>query len=174
MKKIIVFTLIILLIILFIFKVTTNPSDEELTFIDSKQEITGHVVYEETEEIPEEMSDDTETFEPEITILEDVEIELPEEAPVEVVSDVNCIDNKIELLLANPTNKTLTLVEDIVIHLNGMIVVDPECRISTLMPGKKVFCSDISGHLAIRKEKKNTLQISMGSEKFDFVVDCEN
>ena len=167
MKKntILIISLIIVLLVFFVAK--TRTSDEDISFIEEK--LTGHVVYD-----PEE----AEIEEPEKPILEEMPPPLPslpeEQTASDLVYAAKCVDDKIELFLINPTNDTLTIVEDIKIHLNGMIVVDPECSKSTLIPGKKVFCSDISGHLPIREKKENLLQLSIDLEKYEFVIDCEN
>ena len=164
-KGTIFFISIIILILIFIFKVITEPSNEEPIITESEPQITGRAIYEET---PIETQDQTilDSQEPQEQI-----IPIPQ---IEIVSRVRCIDDKIELLFTNPTNKTLTFVEDIIIHLNGMIVVDPECYRYTINPGKRVFCNDISGHLPIRKGRQNLLQLSTDLEKFEFVIDCEN
>lgn len=168
-KSTIFFISITILLIIFICKVTVKPSNEEpVIFVESEEpKITGHATYEDNAEITESPEPTMPPSLPEQLISEQT-------AAPQVISNANCIDDRIELLLTNPTNKTLELVKDIIIHLNGMIVVDPKCYIYTIMPRKEVYCSDISGHLAIRKGKKNTLQLSIESEKFNFIIDCEN
>jgi hypothetical protein len=141
----------------------------EKPFIKSETP-TGHVVYE-PEAIPvEDAAETAETTENTIEKQEG-EYSIP---VVDAVSSVKCIDNKIELLLTNPTDKALTLARDIRVHVNGMIVVDPECDRNTLMPDRSVYCSDISGHLAIKNGKENRVTIDMGSDRSDIVVDCNN
>jgi hypothetical protein len=135
--------------------------------------ITGHAVYE-PEAIPaEDAAETTEITETTEHVIEKQEGEYSIPV-VDSVSAVRCVDNKIELLLTNPTDKTLTLARDIIVHVNGMIVVDPECDRDTLMPGRSVYCSDISGHLAIRQGKKNRVKIDMDPDRSDIVVDCNN
>ena len=170
MKKNLIFFISITIILLIFF--LTRPADEESMIItEPEPAITGHAVYEEIQ-IEEPQIEEIPIEDPKIEDSQEEQIiQIPK---IEAVSKLRCVDDKIELFLANPTNDTLKLVQDIVIHLNGMIVVDPECSRYTIIPGKKVFCSDISGHLPIRKGKKNNLQISMGSEKFDSIVDCGN
>jgi len=161
-RAVILVSVIVLLGIFFIFK--TRMSNEELTFIDSG--MTGHAVYEK-----EPIIDNNELLQN--PVIEELSYSPEkEEYKIEIISEVKCIDNTIQLLFTNPADKTLTFVEDIVIHLNGMIVADPDCYRYAISPGKRVFCNDISGHLPIRKGKENLLQLSMGLEKFDFVIDC--
>lgn len=160
MKKNTILTISIIIILLIFFIGRTRTSNEELTFIESKQEITGHFVYEEIQDQEQPIG----------TPPEPPGFQIPE---IEMVSQLRCIGDRIELFLTNPTDDTLILADNIKIHLNGMIVVDPKCSRYTLMPGKKVFCSDISGHLAIKEGKKNLIQIDMGSEKKSFKVNCD-
>ena len=101
------------------------------------------------------------------------------EAPVEVktvldmISEARCLDNKIEVLLTNPTDETITLARDAKVIINGLIVIDPECDKLTLAPGESTFCTDISGHFSIRTGEKNRIQINMRSERGLSIVDCE-
>jgi hypothetical protein len=165
MRKIIIISASLILLLVFIFKIAVEPSSEPV--LEPKQKITGHFIY---EEMPAEETEDDGQLMPdsqEQTIM-------PALPPIEMVSKARCIDDRIELFLTNPTNNTLTLAKDIKIHVNGMIVADPKCSRDELMPGKKAFCSDVSGHLAIREGKENTIQINMGSEKKEFVVNCSN
>ncbi len=172
MKKgaILLISMIILLII-FILKITIEPSSEEPIITEPEPAITGHAVYEETE-IPEQET--TPIFEDvgEPPALPELPQPLPEQPTPNFIYEAHCINNRIEVVLTNPTDETLDLVEDIIVHLNGMIVVDPKCSRYTIMPGKRVLCSDISGHLAIREGRKNNIQISMSSEKFNSIIDC--
>lgn len=102
------------------------------------------------------------------------------EAPMEVktpglemVSQARCIDNKIGLVVTNPTNQTLTLAKDAKVIVNGLTVIDPECDKMEIKPGESVFCADISGHYATRTGEQNRIQINMFSERSMTVVNCE-
>ena len=83
---------------------------------------------------------------------------------VEMISEVKCIDNKIELVMTNPTNETLTLAKNPKIILNGRFVVsDPECDSLEIAPGKSVYCADITGHFPIYKGETNKIQFNLRS-----------
>ena len=101
-----------------------------------------------------------------------------EEAPVETISELEmisearCIDNKIELVLTNPTDETFILGNTAKIIINGLIIVDPECDKLEIAPGESIYCADLSGHIAIRTGAKNTIQVNMKMERGLSVVDC--
>lgn len=140
--------------------------------IHLKSEATGYFIYKEKDELIPAIHT-TETQQEPILDFKTTSEELAKEnANLEVISKVRCVDDRIELFLSNPTNKTIELVKDIKIHVNGMVVVDPKCNTYQLMPGKIVFCSDVSGHLAIREARENTVQLTIDSKKFSFIVRC--
>ena len=123
--------------------------------------------------------------EPEAPVVEEpVEVTLPEseegEAVIDVapgkldmISEARCIDNNIEVVLTNPTEKVLTFAKDAKIIINGLVVVDPECDKLTLEPGESTYCTDISGHLAIRQGAVNRIQVNMFSERGLSDIKCE-
>lgn len=132
---------------------------------------TGHFVYEDFIEEPS-ITEPSAITEP--SSIKDLPIPETTPEPVDMAADVRCVDDRIELMFTNPTNDTLTLVKDVIIEVNGMVVVDPECNILTIKPKKKALCIDISGHLPIKEGKENTVQLSTKTEKVRLVVDCGN
>ena len=56
--------------------------------------------------------------------------------------------------------------------INGLVVVDPECDKLTIAPGESVYCSDISGHYAIRQGEVNRIQINMERQRGISDVKC--
>ena len=102
---------------------------------------------------------------------------MPEEAaeePVikETLSELRCVDDRIEAVISNTNTKTLEIAKDIKVMVNGLLVVDPECDSLTLEPGQSTFCQDISGHLAIRKGKTNTIKLNLLHENIVEYVQC--
>ena len=142
--------------------------------IKYESEITGNVVYE-NQETPEQDPPEIENSVPDQDLIETTPVQEPPNSiiqKIEMISQEKCFNDRIELVLTNPTDQTLTLVKDIVVHLNGLIIVDPACVKSILKPKESIYCSDISGHLPIREEKENTIQISIESQKITKIIDC--
>ncbi len=154
--------LIILILIIFstvlIYRLSIKPEEPLL----KPETPTGHFIYEDFIE------------EPEPPAIEDLPIPETTPEPVDMAADVRCVDDRIELMFTNPTNDTLTLVKDVIIELNGMVVVDPECNILTIKPKRKALCTDISGHIPIKEGKKNLIRLSTKTEKVRLVIDCGN
>ena len=124
---------------------------------------------------PEITEPEPEITEPEVTLPES---EIPP-APIEtmkgkleMITEARCFDNRIEVVLTNPTDETLTLAKDAKVILNGLVVVDPECDKLEIAPKESVYCSDISGHYAIRQGEVNRIQVNMKSERGLSDVDC--
>ena len=101
--------------------------------------------------------------------LAEVETLTPE---TEMISEARCLDNKIELVLTNPTEETLILGKTAKIILNGLIVANPECDATEITPGESIFCADISGPLAIKQGEINKIQINMLRERGISLVNC--
>ena len=90
----------------------------------------------------------------------------------ETLSELRCVDSKIEAVITNTQDSSVELAKDIKIMINGLLVVDPECDSLILAPGASTFCSDLSGHLAIREGKTNTVKINMLHESVVDYVEC--
>ena len=91
---------------------------------------------------------------------------LPEETPIEPTAPIETLTD-LEMI-----SQAITLARDAILHINGLIVAYPDCDKFTIAPGESVFCSDISGVLAIRQGAKNRIQISMKSQRSTSIVSC--
>ncbi len=91
---------------------------------------------------------------------------------IEVLSEVRCLDNKIELILTNPSNRTIKIGYNAKIILNGLISAFPECDKLEIGPYESVYCADISGPLSIRKGTKNKIQFNTDRDSDFFIVSC--
>ena len=97
----------------------------------------------------------------------------PEEpAAVEILSGLRCMDNKIEATITNTKADALEITKDVKVVVNGLVVIDPECDTLILQPGESTYCSDVTGHYAIRQGKVNTVQLNLKGESIVEYVDC--
>lgn len=99
-------------------------------------------------------------------------IETTEGKMLEMITQARCLENRIEVVLTNPTDATLTLAKDAKVIMNGLTVVDPECDKLVIAPGESVYCADISGHYSIRNGEMNKIQVNMKAERGLSEVDC--
>ncbi|MBR9691829.1 hypothetical protein GOV06_03495 [Candidatus Woesearchaeota archaeon] len=110
----------------------------------------------------------------------DVPVEVPaqegngaEDAePGKIISSMKCVEDRIQAVIKNTGDTEATMVKDIKVILNGLLVVDPVCEKLTLAPGEETQCQDISGHIAIRTGKVNSVQINLLRDRAIEYVDC--
>ena len=78
----------------------------------------------ETPEVPEEPS-----------IPEQEQAPLEQGLELEMITEARCIDNKIQLVMTNPTEEALVIGKTAKIILNGIVMIDSECDKYTIEPG---------------------------------------
>ena len=121
--------------------------------------------------VEETQPEETVTEEPAITeeVIQETVIQGP---TPETISELKCVDNKIEAVITNTQAEAIEIAKDIKIMINGLIVIDPECDSLTLEPGASTICTDLSGHLAIREGKTNTVKLNLQHESIVEYVEC--
>ncbi len=96
------------------------------------------------------------------------------ETAKEILSELKCINNtRIEGVITNIQEQSLTFTKDLKVIVNGLIVIDPECDKTTLEPGESTFCADLSGHYNVRADRVNTIKISLLRENVIEDIECK-
>lgn len=139
-------------------------------------EAEENITIQETEEAPEEEAP------PEIPVYtepepeEQAEVQEPvivsrEEAPSELLTELRCVDDKIEGVVTNVADETMDL-NDAIIYINGMLRRNPECDTMVLEPGESTFCTNLKGFASL-KEKGNKLIFRISGLQAVEIINCE-
>ncbi|MBW2995681.1 hypothetical protein KY332_00100 [Candidatus Woesearchaeota archaeon] len=107
---------------------------------------------------------------PEITEAQEEEAELGEEG--KMLTLLQCTNGAIEAVITNTGTEEATLAKDIKVIINGLLVVDPECDSMTIAAGESTYCKDISGHIATRIGKVNTIVANAKNDRSVEYIDC--
>ncbi|MEE9525364.1 MAG: hypothetical protein V3V78_02035 [Candidatus Woesearchaeota archaeon] len=91
---------------------------------------------------------------------------------VKMLELLRCSNGAIEAVVTNTGTEAVTLAKDVKVLVNGLLVVDPACENLTISPGESTYCQDISGHLATRTGKVNTVVTNAKHERAIEYIDC--
>ena len=114
-----------------------------------------------------------EVVEPEVVEPEVVEPEVDEPVPTQLLTDLKCVDTKLQGVLTNINGKTVEFNKDLKIIVNGKVVASADCEKSALEIGESTFCNDLSGHLHIREGQTSKVVVSLLRESQQEVVTCD-
>lgn len=93
-------------------------------------------------------------------------------ASTELITEARCVSNSIEAVLNNPSDQEITLIKDMQIVINGLVVSHPDCDKNTIAAGESVYCRSIGGSLSIKKGAKNIVLINFLKTRNEYIVDC--
>jgi hypothetical protein len=90
----------------------------------------------------------------------------------ELVSNVICADGKISGVVTNTGAETATLAKDIIIQVNAMPVVRPDCEKTVLAPGESINCDNLAGQFPVREAKPNQIVVKAKGQSAQATVTC--
>ena len=97
---------------------------------------------------------------------------LREEAPTELLTQVRCVDNKIEGVVTNVDDEQMDL-SDSIIYINGILKRNPECDTMILNPGDSTFCENFIGNIKPSTSKGNKLILRISGLQWEEIINCE-
>lgn len=90
------------------------------------------------------------------------------EAPEQLLTELRCVDNKIEARITNILNEKMELSKA-VIFINGLLKRNPECDKSVLEPGESTFCENLISKVNLKDRGNKLLFRIYGLQTIDYL-----
>jgi hypothetical protein len=94
----------------------------------------------------------------------------------EVISQLRCVDRRIEAVITNIIDRPMNVNNDIKVILGGKFVVHPsniKCEKAVLQPGESMFCSDlVGGQYPVGEKNRIIFRIAGIEEGILEIVEC--
>jgi len=92
------------------------------------------------------------------------------------ISDLKCVDDRIEAVITNIADETITVAKDVKIIIHGKFIVHPsfiQCEKDSLEPGESMYCpSIVGGQYPLSEKNRFIFRITGATEGLLEVVEC--
>ena len=94
-----------------------------------------------------------------------------EEPPNTLLTELRCVDNKIEGVVTNVDDETMDL-SDAIVYINGILKRNPECDAMVLNPGNSTFCTNFIGNIKPSNTKGNKFLLRISGYQWEEIISC--